>query len=473
MKTNSVLLKNTVIMTAVNLIMKSAGVGFNAYLTSKIGADGMGLFQLVMSVYSLAVTFSGAGIRLASTRITVEINSLKNKDEKKSVGLCVIYAGISGCVIGFILLFFSDFISKNWIGNSDTALPLRILAPSLPFVAMSSALGGYFTAKGRIPQYSFIQMIEQGFRIILTVIIIKKYSHYGGIYPSMALVISMTVGEIFSFTLSELLKKITKSSKTELPMAKISEIMRIAIPDGAGTIIRNILLTTEHLLIPKGFEKSGTGSKNALAAYGSIHSMALPILLYPSAIISSLAALLIPDLAEKYELKDKNSINKTVNKSLRKTIIYSLICSVIFFLFSPSICSMFYKSKEAAKYTRILTPLVPVMYLDMVTDGMLKGLDQQVFSMHYNIIDSLICVILVYFLLPKYSIKGYIAILYISELINFYLSFGRLTKICEIRLFRAPSEDISTLFQPKKRSVFRKMCEYQTYPGQKKRNQGL
>ena len=59
-------------------------------------------------------------------------------------------------------------------------------------------------------------MIEQGFRIILTVIIIKKYSHYGGIYPSMALVISMTVGEIFSFTLSELLKKLENNQKVKV-----------------------------------------------------------------------------------------------------------------------------------------------------------------------------------------------------------------------------------------------------------------
>ena len=123
--------------------------------------------------------------------------------------------------------------------------------------------------------------------------------------------------------------------------------------------------------------------------------------------------------------------------------------TVIFYSFAPAISNIVYKSKEAAEYIRILSPLVPIMYLDMITDGMLKGLDQQIYSMRYNIIDSSICVILVYLLLPIYAVKGYIIILYISELINFYLSFGRLTKICEIRFFQAPSGDISKLFQPK------------------------
>ena len=71
MKKPSPLLRNTIIMTAVNLIMRSVSVGFNAYLTSRIGSQGIGLFQLVMTVYSLAVTFSCAGMRLASMRVTV------------------------------------------------------------------------------------------------------------------------------------------------------------------------------------------------------------------------------------------------------------------------------------------------------------------------------------------------------------------------------------------------------------------
>lgn len=464
MKNKSELLKNTLIMTSVNLIMKSAGVGFNSFLTSKIGTDGIGLFQLVMSVYSLAVTFSCAGIRLASTRLTVEINSLKNNDIRKSVTLCITYAGICGCIIGFILLIFADLISLSWIGNPDTALPLRILAPSLPFVAMSSALGGYFTATGQVPHYSIIQMLEQGFKIILTVVLIKKNS-------ALAIVAAMTAAEIFSFTLSNLLKKFTCAPKTDLPVAGIAKILRIAVPDAAGTIIRNILLTAEHLMIPKGFEKSGAGGKAALSAYGSIHAMAMPILLYPSAVLSSLSSLLIPALAEKYEKNDNKSINETVNKNLRRTAIYSFIFAVLFYSFAPAISNIVYKSKEAAEYIRILSPLVPIMYLDMITDGMLKGLDQQVYSMRYNIIDSSICVILVYLLLPIYAVKGYIIILYISELLNFYLSFGRLTKICEIRFFQAPSTDISKLFQPKKCSVSRREYGYRTYRGQKKHSQ--
>ena len=473
MTNKSSLMKNTLIMTAVNLIMKSAGVGFNSFLTQKIGSDGMGLFQLVMSIYSLAVTFSCAGIRLASTRITVEIKSLQKNDIRKTVSLCVIYAGICGCLIGFILIASADFIGGSLIGNKLTALPLRILAPGLPFIAMSSALGGYFTAMGQVTQFSMIQMTEQAFKIFLTVFLIKRFSAFENSQSITGIVIGMTAAEIFSFLLSFISEKTTAERKSDLPPAKIIGMLRIALPDATGTIIRNILLTAEHLMIPKGFEKSGENAKSSLEAYGNIHAMAMPVILYPSAILSSLSSLLIPDLAEKREKENQKAINETVNKHLRLTLIFSIIVSAILFVFSPSLCKAVYKSKEAAKYMKILSPLVPVMYLDMITDGMLKGLDQQIYSMRYNIIDSSICVILVYFMLPKYAVKGYIAIIYISELINFCLSFGRLCKICEIRFLQAPSTDISRLFQSKKCSVFQTECGYRTYQDQKKRNQVL
>lgn len=465
------LMKHTLIMTAVNLIMRGAAVGFNAFLTSKIGSTGMGLFQLVMTVYTLATTFSSAGIKLATTRVAVEIYTLNKNDMNKSVSMCVTYAGISGCIIGIFLYIFSDFIAKNWIADFQTALPLRILSLSLPFVAMSSALGGYFTAIEKIPQFSSVQLIEQLFRIAVVVFLISKQKHSNEFYSCISIVAGMTAAEVFSFTLSSILKRKTISPKTNKAHIDLLRILRVALPDAAGTCVRSVLLTIEHLLIPKGFKKSGDGADSALAAYGNIHGIALPLLLFPSAVLSSLASLLIPDLAKKNEIGDKKGIDITVSKNLKRTFIFSLFCAFFCAIFAPSLSQIIYKSNEAVMYIRILSPLVPVMYMDMITDGMLKGLDQQIHAMRYNIIDASFCIVMVYTLLPIYSVKGYIFILYASEIINFYLSLGRLSKICNIRLFQARGEDNSILFRRKKYKDVLQEYEYHTYQGPEKRIQ--
>ena len=473
MKNESNLFKHTIIMTVVNLIMRSVSVSFNAYLTNKIGSAGIGIFQLVMSVYSLAVTFSSAGIKLASTRITAQINATGKYDMNKSLGLCLSYAGFMGSLIGFLLLVFSDFIGEHWIGNTETSFPLKILALSLPFVAVSSSLGGYFNATDKTPQFSFIQMLEQGFKAALTVYLLNKTSAMNMGYSVASIVAGMTAAEIFSFSLSLIYQKLTKEKKTNSPTVPLPKFLRITLPDAVGSCARSLFLTLEHLMIPKGFLKSGSDSETALSAYGCIHAMALPLLLYPCAIITSLATLLIPDIAKKYEIGDKDGIDSCVSRTIKRTAFYSIMCAICCYIFAPSLSNLVYKSDEAVMYIKILSPLVPIMYLDTVTDGLLKGLDKQIYSMRYNIIDSVLCVILVYFILPKYSVKGYIFILYASEIINFFLSFNKLISICNIRVFQAPSKDNSMFFRLKKCSVFRKEYGYQKYQGQKKRNQVL
>lgn len=455
-------------MTAVNLIMRSVGVAFNAYLTNRIGSSGIGLFQLLMSVYSLAVTLSSAGIRLATTRITVEINTRKNHDMRKSLALCIAYAGLVGSLVGLLLLVFSDFISAVWIGNIRTANPMRILSLSLPFVSMSSALGGYFTAIEKVPHFSFIQMLEQGAKIIITVFTLNNAKD-----SVTAIVTGMTAAEIISCSLSMILKREILKGKTDKDTVGLYKFLRVAIPDAAGSCARSVLLTVEHLMIPKGFEKSGTDSKKALSAYGSIHAMAMPLLLYPCAVLTSFSSLLIPEIAGRNEIGDRDGINLCATRTLKRTLIYSVVCAVLCYTFAPVLSDMIYKTDEAVKYIRILSPLVPIMYLDTVIDGFLKGLDLQVYSMRYNIIDSFLCVIMVYFLLPVYSVKGYIFILYASEIINLFLSMNKLISVCDIRVFQEPSANKSMFFPSRIYSVFHKEYGYQKYRDRRKHSQVL
>ena len=47
--------KNALVLVGASLLMRGVSLAFNAYLSRKIGAEGMGLFTLTMSVYGFAV----------------------------------------------------------------------------------------------------------------------------------------------------------------------------------------------------------------------------------------------------------------------------------------------------------------------------------------------------------------------------------------------------------------------------------
>ncbi len=435
MKNTRRLLINTLILTATTFLMRTIGVSFNIYLTNKIGASGIGLFSLVTTVYTMAVTFSTAGLKLASTRLVVEDNGRGLGNSVKIMRMCILYGLLVGVVMACVLAAGANIIAVHWLNDIRTVSALRILALSLPFVAMSSALSGYFTAERTISKYAVVQVIEQATKITVVVLTLSSQLSKGLEFACDAIVTGMTASEAVSFLCSFILFKCTKKGN-RLPAreqkADVKEMLRIALPDAAGSCARSVLLTIEHLLIPVGFRKSGQSSDSAMAVYGTIHGMALPIILYPAAILTSLSSMLVPEFAECCAQNNKGRIESMAARVIKITMLFSLGTAGVMYVFADELSMCIYDNLDSAMYLRVLAPLLPVMYMDTTVDGILKGLDQQVYSMRYNIIDSAMCVVLVYTLIPKYSVTGYIIILFVSELINFYLSIRRLIKVCKL-----------------------------------------
>ena len=430
------LLMNTVLLTAASFVMRTVTVSFNVYLTNKIGADGIGLFQLVFTVYSLAITFAGAGVRLAAMRMTADNSATGKYNHRQLMTYCIAYSLICGIVTAAVMKAGADLIGQKWIEDPRSIRSLKILCISLPFVSVSMALNGYFTSVGKLVRYTAVQLGEQILKIIITVLSLKKVLSEGIEASCAAVTFGIITAQIFSALCSYILYRISvcKPVETEKPKDIISSLLRISVPDATGAVMRSILMTVEHLLIPVGFRKSGSNPQAALATYGIIHGMSLPLILYPSALLSSLSGLLVPEISSHYVAGNKSRIEYMIARVLHLTLIFSIGTSGIMYFNAENLSLAVYSKPDAAFYVQILSPLIPVMYTDMSVDGMLKGLDQQVSYMRYNIIDSALCVMLVYLLVPVFSVKGYIIVVFVSETVNFFLSFRRLTIVADVKI---------------------------------------
>jgi stage V sporulation protein B len=162
--------------------------------------------------------------------------------------------------------------------------------------------------------------------------------------------------------------------------------------------------------------------------------MVFPVITFPSAIFYSLAELLVPELTRAQVRGDSGRISSLARYTLRFAMMFSLCSAAVLFRFSGELGLALYGSAEAGRLIRALAPLVPIMYMDSVTDGMLRGLGQQMHSMRYNVLDSFVSLALVYCLLPRYAIGGYIFIIYFTEIFNFALSIHRLAKVTSLSL---------------------------------------
>jgi stage V sporulation protein B len=165
-----------------------------------------------------------------------------------------------------------------------------------------------------------------------------------------------------------------------------------------------------------------------------IQGMVFPVIAFPSAFFYALAELIVPELTEAQVNGRLHDISQIVSRILYFCLLFSLGVTAVMFSFSGALGLTLYKSTSVGYYIRLLALLMPVIFMDSVTDGMLRGLGQQMYSMAYNIIDSAISVVLVWFLLPKYAVAGYIIMIYFTDIFNFSLSIRRLRKITKFRL---------------------------------------
>jgi stage V sporulation protein B len=195
-----------------------------------------------------------------------------------------------------------------------------------------------------------------------------------------------------------------------------------------------LLLNIEHILIPKKLRESGESQSEAYAHYGILHGMALPLVIYPMSPLTSFAGLLVPEFAEDMSAGRRDRMNRIASKAINVTLAYAIISAVFLYVFAEELGYVVYNSYDAGYYISTLAVVVPIMYLDHVTDSILKGIGEQVFSMWVNITDSLLSVFLVWLLIPRMGIMGYAVVIVVMEGYNFLLSFLKLRNKIKFRI---------------------------------------
>ncbi len=435
--------------------MNAAGVWFGMFINARAGAEVMGHFQLIMSVCMFGTTFAVSGVNFAAMRLVAEGLGDKGRGNcKKIMKKCFLYSLCFGVTAGMLLYGFSGVVSEKWLNYREAESCLRVFAFCLPFVSTASAVSGYFTAMRRGYKDSMVRISGQLVKIASAFLIFARSPKN----PCMAVMLSVIISEIFGAVISFLLYVSDKNNSGEL--AKTGKILPIALPIAFSTYLRTGLMTVKNLMVPMGLMKFGMTKGSAAASFGLIHGIALPAVLFPSSFLFSFSALAVPELSransQEKTIKGSKKITYMINRSVQLTLLFSVAASGFMFAYAKDIADVLGGGKEVLGYIKALALLIPVMYLDNTVDNMLKGLNEQVSSMKFNIIDSSVSLLLVILLLPKVGPYGYVFIICLGEIMNFAMSFSRLiqissVKVCLVKHFFMPIIAISAvciLFMP-------------------------
>ncbi|MGL6107134.1 oligosaccharide flippase family protein [Romboutsia sp.] len=436
------LIINALILTCTTMILGFISTSFRVYLSNKIGPEGMGLFQLIMSINIMTCTLAISGIRVTTTRLIAEELGKGNKNKIKNIMKKAFAYSLFFSILACLLLYNSaEFISTFWIDDTRAILPLKILSCSLPFVSLGACIHGYFYGMRKVIKSISSDVIEVSTMMIIISsfmsICLPKGLNFTCILIAVGMSVSVVVSTIYSYFLYIFEKKSFYRCDNPQSKCKLTEITSIAIPIAWSAYIQTGLRTIEDLLIPEALRKYGSSTSASLSAFGMIKGMVLPILSFPSIFLASFSTLIIPEIAESSALNQKRRINYILAKVFKFTLFIAVFASGVFIIYSNELGVALYNDPEVGVMMRILAPLIPFMYLDRIVDGSLNALNQQMSTLRYNFIDMGVRILLICFLIPQRGIEGFICVLFVGTILNASLSINRLLKVTKLnfRLF--------------------------------------
>lgn len=435
-----IFIRNAMILTVTSLLLRLVGMVFRVWLAAAVGAEGMGLYQQIFSVYALVSVFASSGVGLAVTRLISEELTLGCRRGVDMIICRSILLSLTVAVISGLCVFFGAVpISVYIMSDARAVSSLRIMSLSLPFMGVSAVLKGYFFARKKAFPNSSSQILEQAVRIgyILAAIGGREAGVEDG---CAAVLLGDAIAEFSSCAYLLLLyaldrKKLeTLSGRERPPYRLLPTLGRIVAPIAGGRYLNSFLRTVENILVPLNLQKAGLSRDAALSGFGMIKGMALPLLLFPAGLLSSVTSLLVPEMSEASAAGHKGRIKYAAERSLGITFIAAIPFAVGFFFAAEPLGQLIFGEAEVGGLVRALAPLVPLMYVDSVSDALLKALDKQMATFSHAILDSLGRIALILAFLPVFGMTGFIVIMYASNLFTSLLNLFKLLRVSGARL---------------------------------------
>ena len=424
--------QNVGLLTAANLLMRGVSMLFQVYLTARVGAAGVGLLQLILSVNLFAVTLGTSGLRVAALYLSAEAYGLRRYGGVRQAMVWCLTAGLLlSALVGGAMMAFAEPLALSVVGDLRAVLSLRLLGLTLPLSCLSMILSGCFTACGQVRTLVAVEVGDKAATVVLTMLLLQQ-GIAGDLAHACAAIVGgnalAAVGSV-AVLLGLLRRWLGKLDGGGAMPDMGRRLLGIAGPVAVSDYLRSGLGTLEQFLIPWGLGRFGGSHTQAMADYGVIHGMVFPVLMFPCTVLYAVADVLVPELARCRAEENQRRIRHVAGRCLRQGFLYAAAVAAVLWLLAMPLGQLLYRSDDAGRYLRLFAPAVVMLYLDCLVDGMHKGLGQQVYTVRVNTLTSILDVALLYLLLPRWGIAGYYVSFWVSHGVNFYLSIRRLGKL--------------------------------------------
>ena len=408
------LIFGTVLLTASGVFCRILGFVLRLFLSRMLGAEKLGIYQLVFPLSGLCFAICCGGFSTAISRLTAAHIRQPFSIRKHFLLAGLLPSLLLALCLSAILFWLAPFLATQILQETRCIPLLRILALSVPFSAAHACISGYFYGKKQAAPPAAAQVAEQILRVLALYLIWRRTLHQGTSFTPghamLALVFSEAASCLFLSLLFVLTHPETDVSANETGTSEQfwKPILRMAVPLSANRLLLTGLGSLEAILIPLCLKRSGLSSSDALSLYGILTGMVYPFLTFPSALTNSAAVLLLPEVAEAQASRDPARIRRTASASLSLCYCLGAVCTLLFLIFGRWIGTFFYSSETAGRFLVIQSWLCPFLYFASTAGSLLNGLGHTGSVLLHHLICAVIRLGFLWFIVPKLGIRGWL-----------------------------------------------------------------
>jgi stage V sporulation protein B len=436
----SSLIRGTLQLAAAGILVRIIGLVNRMALSRLIGAEGLGLFQMILPLYALLAVITGLGLSGAVTKMVADRSATGDIIGRQKVRQFTLRLVLGTAAITTVLLWLAPALSLKFIPDRRIIGILRLMPAAFIFAALSSILRSYSQGQGKMAPTALSQVAEQVVRVTVGLAAAYFLLPYGLESALTGLFVGIITGEIACLGVLYLMQPVEERKalppayrRPSSPMLK--EIFSLALPILLIRLSTSITQTVESLMIPARLQAAGFSSNLATTLFGQLAGMALPLLFLPTVLIIPLNTTLVPAVAGAVTLRRRSRLEMLVNLSLWGTLAVGSLSAALLYLAAVPLSAILYGSTASAGLVAKLAPVAPFAYLQFTTAAILHGMGRPAVAVATDLAGTAISLTIIYHLtaLPQWGINGvtcaYTVGFIIISLLDYFLIYHFVKKV--------------------------------------------
>ncbi len=425
------LTRATLLLTGVGVVSQGLGFFYRVMLSRLVGAETMGLYQLIMPVYSVLVSVTITGM-------TVGLSSLSGKyaaTGNQRAATQLLYTSLRGLVLLWVpiaaaVCLFSRPLAAQVLGDGRTRLGLVLLLPVLLLTGVENLTKHHFYGLGETRLPAAVEIGEQFIRTAAILGLLALLLPLSQAHAVAVIVLGMVVSEVFSSTALTFFRRKREGpyrlrpGAGERPASLRRQLAQVAVPVSTAALLNNLISSADSVLIPRQLEAFGLAAGEAMELYGVVFGMTLPLLTLPFAFVNALSLALLPRLTRCAALGDRRGGNRRAAKALQATSLVVLPLLGLLVPLSGDMGQVLFREERVGLYILPLAAAVALSAYEGILSTILNGAGKQSTSAAISLLCGLLQLAFTWFGVGRYGFPAFLAGMLAASVLGVLLRLG-------------------------------------------------